>query len=700
MGTLLTKNLFQNMFYYCILIFSIFISLTAARSSGAPSEACSIGPANGWLDQTGMCSNNASATVFDIGVSQTTYNPNGSIQFTVTAPQFEQVKFKGLLIFLRAGGTTVGQFSGFDETKMKYGPCGGTTGKSLTHRNANEVRAQKFVWTAPSVPGLGPIRITAIIVGDRSSFNRECFYQVIQKDLTEGPPVAETPQPTPGATPNPTPLPTPFPTPSPTPPTQGVCPSTCSQSFGVAGSQHWCDCCGCNSGGFKQACINDSGYCSTKCVGHSGCPSSTPFPTPFPTPSPTPAPTPSNSPVPTPMSVCPSTCSQSFGVVGSAHWCNCCGCDHGGSKQACMANDGFCTTRCAGHAGCPAPPPSPQTAMPTPQPTPQPTPPGGACPSSCGTSFGTPGSQQWCTCCGCDYVGAKQSCINNDGFCSTRCVGHVGCPTTTTTPPVTTTPSPTPQQTPSPTPPPATCPSTCGNGFGVPGSQQWCDCCGCDYLGAKQECVSVNGYCTENCAGHSGCPTAAPTPEPTPEPTPAPTPFPTPFPTPSPPTTTTTTTTATTTTKVTTTTNPNTNTNTTVCLEACDVSFGVVGSELWCNCCGCNAKGARNECVANDGYCITTCVDHFDCPKTTNVAPTSTTTADPGSSSTQAGTSTEETTTATVNSPVTSETSTSEQSSTETSASATLNDLFDSQASSASTLIAGSTLFIVLMSMF
>jgi hypothetical protein len=48
--------------------------------------------------------------------------------------------------------------------------------------------------------------------------------------------------------------------------------------------------------------------------------------------------------------------------------------------------------------------------------------------ASCESGFGPIGSAKWCACCGNDCFGSQQACIDNDGFCSTRCMDQPACP--------------------------------------------------------------------------------------------------------------------------------------------------------------------------------------------------------------------------------------------------------------------------------
>eukprot|EP00020_Sapocribrum_chincoteaguense_P012990 CAMPEP_0170731348 /NCGR_PEP_ID=MMETSP0437-20130122/998_1 /TAXON_ID=0 /ORGANISM="Sexangularia sp." /LENGTH=1051 /DNA_ID=CAMNT_0011069567 /DNA_START=86 /DNA_END=3241 /DNA_ORIENTATION=+ len=197
--------------------------------------------------------------------------------------------------------------------------------------------------------------------------------------------------------------------------TGGSCESDpCSYNWRtlVKGSTKWCAGCGnnCAAGvpaspedGFQESCISQSGLCVTSaacgalsmcsqwrdeycCKPDSpydcdGCDAPTPIPTPEPTSQPTPRPTsqPTLQPTPRPTPQ-PTTrpecvpCLDGFGFKGSAEWCSCCANDCLNSKQSCIANDGFCSTRClVAEYGCtPMPTPNP-TPNPTPEPTPMPT---------------------------------------------------------------------------------------------------------------------------------------------------------------------------------------------------------------------------------------------------------------------------------------------------------------------------------------
>eukprot|EP00019_Armaparvus_languidus_P009183 CAMPEP_0168603034 /NCGR_PEP_ID=MMETSP0420-20121227/14486_1 /TAXON_ID=498008 /ORGANISM="Pessonella sp." /LENGTH=725 /DNA_ID=CAMNT_0008641933 /DNA_START=402 /DNA_END=2579 /DNA_ORIENTATION=+ len=94
------------------------------------------------------------------------------------------------------------------------------------------------------------------------------------------------------------------------------------------------------------------------------CPMPTPAPTPEP---PTPMPTPTPAPTPDPCPVDPN-CAMNFGIKGTRRWCDCCGYDCVGSRDACVANDGFCSDVCTDHATCPTTttvPPTTTTVPPT-----------------------------------------------------------------------------------------------------------------------------------------------------------------------------------------------------------------------------------------------------------------------------------------------------------------------------------------------
>ncbi|XP_050397113.1 putative ferric-chelate reductase 1 [Patella vulgata] len=148
---------------FCLVI---YVKKGTCYPNGAPASTClTLYPHHqSTVHQT-------SATPFTFAVDKTTYQP--SDELTITIGSTNNKEFKGIEIKVHRvdGNQEVpeGQFTEFDEIKLKTNDCFGGQKNLITHNNSDAVTSLTIKWRAPG-QNIGAIQFTATIVESFSVF--------------------------------------------------------------------------------------------------------------------------------------------------------------------------------------------------------------------------------------------------------------------------------------------------------------------------------------------------------------------------------------------------------------------------------------------------------------------------------------------------------------------------------------------------